>query len=272
MPGFLDGDKDRAPADKAFAIALANLLIAGIAMALFGFSEATRDELGDRLVDSIWATGYIWVAGPTILVAFLTCFGTLPSSLLKEIKARFVGRGAKPDGWIACYETWWDSQFLRPAGGTSDQAAPDLRLPRFLLVMITAGTYWSVLVLTQATGGAAKSPFGQLPVGMILLAPIIMTTFKAKVSNLLLGVIYIGTLFLVPRWLEVLPFCTLIDRPIDELTHGWAFAVPAVSLTLGSLGFPLLAAAFQRGRTAATTSPPAPPPPQSDKGSHASAP
>ncbi len=97
---------------------------------------------------------------------------------------------------------------------------------------ITALMYAAVTILVRSTGGSIAGPFGQFPVAVVILAPIIMTSIRTKLWNIGLGAVYVGVLF----WVTT-------DAGRDRLGvryEPWVWAlgaviVLAISLMLGLL-------------------------------------
>ena len=117
-------------------------------------------------------------------------------------------------------------------------------------VAVTVATYLHATALIFTTGGIRDSPFAQIPIAVVILAPIIMTSIRTQIVNLVFGIIYVIFLFGMNKsdLVSSLPAQT-VDGNI-ELLQVRTVVEPAITIVvvLCSLGLTALRAWGQQAR------------------------
>lgn len=109
---------------------------------------------------------------------------------------------------------------------------------KFFRVSITILTYISITALVLNSGGVIEGPFGQFPIALVVLAPVIMTSRVTLLTNLILGAPYVAVVFYVSSDTT----SDVVTALSDQLAiHPWVFSLEAVIVVLVGLGFTVLA-------------------------------
>jgi hypothetical protein len=111
-------------------------------------------------------------------------------------------------------------------------------------VAVTIATYLHATALIMTTGGIRSSPFSQIPIAVVLLAPIIMTEIKPQLVNLGFGVVYVVVIFLLSNssFVSNLPSHLINGNRQDVQIKGWVEPAVTIVVLLVSLGLTILRA------------------------------
>ncbi|MEY2453554.1 MAG: hypothetical protein QOD92_3128 [Acidimicrobiaceae bacterium] len=198
---------------KATAITAANVFVWSLVMACltFGFRSYTPPHL----------VGLFSFEAAVILIGFgLSSLGTLVRRAFFEALGGF-------DGDEAAHADRWDARFESPALARVRHAG---------LYVITIGSFISLGVLVQETGGFVSSPFSPLIVGLLVLAPYLMTGSRTPLVNHTLGLAFVIGLILLKDRAE----------PAPAQVSTWVYLVVIGSVVAVSSSFFVIVARYRQ--------------------------
>jgi hypothetical protein len=217
-------------ATKAAGIFSANLVIAGFVLVSHRYGYASGDSSSGEL--NLVPYGYVQTVAILlilipIIVIFIAnigpaAFGSVSGSLGLSLD---IEDAATPPAQLP---TW-----RRIIRGTFYDEMP--RLAIAYRVLITLATYLAVSILVISTGGVLKGPFGQFPIALVVIAPVIMTSVVTKIVNVFGGLAFVVVLYTLDGkgW-----FIHQLPRGSSYAT--WVYVVEAALVVTFSLLFGIL--------------------------------